>query len=47
MRILWWTYGSRGAFGPMVGLAVHLRALGAEKSNENVATGVPPTGSCR
>jgi vancomycin aglycone glucosyltransferase len=30
MRVLLSTYGSRGDAGPMVGLAVRLRALGAE-----------------
>jgi UDP:flavonoid glycosyltransferase YjiC (YdhE family) len=30
MRVLLSTYGSRGAAEPMVGLAVQLRALGAE-----------------
>ena len=30
MRVLLSTYGSRGDVGPMVGLAVQLRALGAE-----------------
>ena len=30
MRVLLLTYGSRGDVGPMVGLAVRLRALGAE-----------------
>jgi vancomycin aglycone glucosyltransferase len=30
MRVLLSTYGSRGDVGPMVGLAVRLRALGAE-----------------
>jgi vancomycin aglycone glucosyltransferase len=30
MRALLSTYGSRGEVEPMVGLAVHLRALGAE-----------------
>ena len=30
MRVLLSTYGGRGEFGPLVGLAVRLRALGAE-----------------
>ena len=30
MRLLLWTYGSRGDVEPVVGLAVPLRALGAE-----------------
>jgi vancomycin aglycone glucosyltransferase len=30
VRVLLSTYGSRGDVEPMVGLAVHLRALGAE-----------------
>jgi vancomycin aglycone glucosyltransferase len=30
MRVLLTTYGSRGDVGPLVGLAVQLRALGAE-----------------
>jgi vancomycin aglycone glucosyltransferase len=30
MRVLLSTYGLRGDVGPMVGLAVQLRALGAE-----------------
>jgi vancomycin aglycone glucosyltransferase len=31
MWALWSTYGSRGDVEPMVGLAVQLRALGAER----------------
>jgi len=30
VRVLLSTYGGRGEFGPLVGLAVRLRALGAE-----------------
>ena len=37
MRVLLSTYGSRGDVEPMVGLAVRLRALGAE------VQGAPPT----
>jgi hypothetical protein len=40
------TYGSRREVEPMVGLAVQLRALGAE-SDALVATGVTPAGVWR
>jgi UDP:flavonoid glycosyltransferase YjiC (YdhE family) len=43
MRVLLSTSGSRGEVEPMVGLAVQLRALGAE----DVATGVTPAGVWR
>ena len=42
MRVLLSTYGSRGDVEPMVGLAVQLRALGAEGCDALVATGVTP-----
>jgi vancomycin aglycone glucosyltransferase len=32
MRVLLSTYGSRGDVEPLVGLAVRLRALGADRS---------------
>jgi UDP:flavonoid glycosyltransferase YjiC (YdhE family) len=44
MRALLSTYGSRGDVEPMVGLAVQLRALGAEGCAALVATGVTPAG---
>jgi hypothetical protein len=44
MLVLLSTYGSRGAVEPLVGLAVQLRALGAEGCDALVATGVMPTG---
>ena len=48
MRVLLSTYGSRGDVEPMVGLAVRLRALGAEPLARVgvplVATGVMPAG---
>jgi UDP:flavonoid glycosyltransferase YjiC (YdhE family) len=47
MRVLLSTYGSRGDVEPMVGLAVHLRALGAEGCDALVATGVTPAGVWR
>ena len=59
MRVLLSTYGSRGDVEPMVGLAVQLRALGAEVrvcappdcaellGDAPVATGVMPTGVWR
>jgi UDP:flavonoid glycosyltransferase YjiC (YdhE family) len=47
MRVLLSTYGSRGDVEPMVGLAVQLRALGAEGCDALVATGVTPTGVWR
>jgi hypothetical protein len=43
MRVLS-TYGSRGDVETMVGLAVQLRALGAEGSDVLVATGLIPAG---
>jgi UDP:flavonoid glycosyltransferase YjiC (YdhE family) len=43
MRVLS-THGSRGDVVPMVGLAVQLRALGAEGCDALVATGVVPAG---
>jgi UDP:flavonoid glycosyltransferase YjiC (YdhE family) len=47
MRVLLSTYGSRGDVEPMVGLAVQLRALGAEGCDALVATGVTPAGAWR
>jgi len=47
MRVLLSTYESRGDVEPMVGLAVQLRALGAEVRNAPVATGAMPTGAWR
>ena len=44
MRVLLSTSGSRGDVEPMVGLAVQLRALGAEEGDALVATGVMPGG---
>jgi hypothetical protein len=44
MRVLLSTYGSRRDVEPMVGLAVQLRALGAEGCDSLVATGVMPAG---
>ena len=43
MRVLL-SYGSRGNFEAMVGLAVQLRALGADGCDALVATGVMPAG---
>ena len=47
MRVLLSTYGSRGDVEPMVGLAVQLRARGAEGCDALVATGVTPAGVWR
>jgi UDP:flavonoid glycosyltransferase YjiC (YdhE family) len=47
MRVLLSTYGSRGDAEPMVGLAVRLRALGAEGCDALVATDVTPAGVWR
>ena len=47
MRALLSTYGSRGDVGPMVRLAVPLRALGAEGCDAPVATGMVPAGVWR
>jgi UDP:flavonoid glycosyltransferase YjiC (YdhE family) len=47
MRVLLSTYGSRGDVEPMMGLAVQLRALGAEGCDALVATGVTPAGVWR
>ncbi len=44
MRVLLSTYGSRGDVEPMAGLAVRLRALGAERCDALVSTGVVPAG---
>lgn len=44
MRVLSSTYGSRGNGEPMVGLAVRLRALGAEGCDALAAGGVVPAG---
>jgi UDP:flavonoid glycosyltransferase YjiC (YdhE family) len=46
MRVLLSTYGSRGDVEPMAGLAVQLRALGAEGCDALVVTGVVPAGVC-
>jgi UDP:flavonoid glycosyltransferase YjiC (YdhE family) len=47
MHVLLSTYASRGDVEPMVGLAVRLRALGAEGCDALVATGVMPAGTWR
>jgi UDP:flavonoid glycosyltransferase YjiC (YdhE family) len=47
MRVLLSTCGSRGDAEPMVGLAVQLRAFGAEGCDAPVATGVMPAGVWR
>jgi hypothetical protein len=47
MRMLLSPYGSREDVEPMVGLAVQLRALGAEGCDALVATGVMPAGVWR
>jgi UDP:flavonoid glycosyltransferase YjiC (YdhE family) len=47
MRALLSTCRSRGDVEPMVGLAVQLRALGAERCDALVATGVMPAGGWR
>jgi UDP:flavonoid glycosyltransferase YjiC (YdhE family) len=47
MRVLFSTSGSRGDVEAIVGLAVQLRALGAEGCDALVATGVTPAGVCR
>ncbi len=47
MRVLLTTYKSCGDVEPMVGLAVRLRALGAEGCDALVATGVMPAGVWR
>ena len=47
MRLLLSTYASRGDVEPMVGLAVELRALGAEGCDALVATGAMPAGLWR
>jgi hypothetical protein len=44
LRVLLSTYGSRGHVEALVGLAVRLRALGAEGCDALVATGVMPAG---
>ena len=44
MRVSLSTYGSRASAEPMVGLAVQLRALGAEGCAAMVATGEMPAG---
>jgi hypothetical protein len=44
MRVLSSTYGSRGEAEPMVGLAVRLRALGAEGLDAPAAGGMVPAG---
>jgi hypothetical protein len=46
MRVLLSTYGSRGDVEPMVGLAVQLRALGAEGFDALAAGGMVPAGVC-
>ena len=47
MRVLLSTYGSRGDVEPMMGLAVQLRTLGAERCDALVATGMVPAGVWR
>jgi hypothetical protein len=47
MRVLLSTYGSRGDVKPMVGLAVQVRALGAEGGDALLATLLMPTGVWR
>jgi vancomycin aglycone glucosyltransferase len=48
MSVLLATYGSRGGVEPMVGLAVHLEALGVDvRVCGLVATGVMPIGASR
>ncbi len=47
MRVLLSAYGSRGDVEPMVGLAVRLRALGAEGCDALATTGVMPIGVWR
>jgi UDP:flavonoid glycosyltransferase YjiC (YdhE family) len=42
MSVLLSTYGSRGDVEPILGLAVQLRALGAEGCDALVTTGVTP-----
>jgi UDP:flavonoid glycosyltransferase YjiC (YdhE family) len=44
MRVLLSAYGSRGDVEAMLGLAVQLRALGAEGCDALVATGVMSAG---
>jgi hypothetical protein len=44
MRVLSSTYGSRGDVEPTVGLAVQLRALGAEGCDALAAGGMVPAG---
>jgi hypothetical protein len=44
MRVLLTTYGSRGDVDAMVGLAVRLRALGAEGCDALAAGGMVPAG---
>jgi len=47
MRVLLSRYGSRGDVEPTMGLAVQLRALGAEGCDALVTTGVSPAGVWR
>jgi len=47
MRVLSSTYRSRGDVDPMVGLAVQLRALGAEGFDALGAGGMVPAGAWR
>jgi UDP:flavonoid glycosyltransferase YjiC (YdhE family) len=47
MRVLLSTSGSRGNAEPTVGLAVQLRALGAEGCDALAAGGVTPAGVWR
>jgi len=47
MRVLFSTYGSRGDAEPMVGLAVQLRAFGAEGCDALAAGGMAPGGVWR
>jgi hypothetical protein len=47
MRVLSSVYGSRSDVGPTVGLAVHVRGLGARECDGKVAIEVLPIGLCR
>ena len=47
MRVLLTTYGSRGDVEPLVGLAVRVRALGAEGFGALAAGGMVPAGVWR
>jgi hypothetical protein len=47
MRVLLTAYGSRGDVEPIVGLAVQLRAIGAEGFDALAVGGVVPAGVWR